>query len=313
MIPTLLLITSISISVPANASNWDLAESLAKARSAPVLLYVDVHRRWEKTERVFDSQEGFENVIGNRYQVKWTTDGAAYSSGPYSEDVAFVNHGGGFDTEVQPKVKFEPGYDLSKPFTMEADTYLYPEQFESLLPGWEVKWNWFFKHRGRFVFRNPKGMTADQLIQLTAKAVGGDARISGKTVEFVPNIKEFRRREKGAIVNKLGTLSVPWQISDWRFFEATLEAATNNQLQVVFDDENQRVRIPCPSGSRLRLLLDRRIEARSQMEPPSEGEQFKGWMRDLVDLSAPAYAVLWRGMIPTAQLTGRAKNHSLVF
>lgn len=82
ILSTLLLVTSISVSVPNQATNWQLAESLANVQTAPVLLYVDIYRRWEKSERVFDSREGFENVIGNRYQVKWTPEGAGLLIGP---------------------------------------------------------------------------------------------------------------------------------------------------------------------------------------------------------------------------------------
>lgn len=224
-----------------------------------------------------------------------------------------MNRGGRFETEIHPKVKIEPDYDLTKPFKTEEDSFLHPDQFGKLLPGWNVKWNWFFTHRGLFVFRNPKGMTPLDFIQLTAKAIGGEAKISGSTVEFVPNIKEFRRREKGAIANMLATASDPCWIADYRFFDATLDAASNQQLEAVLSEKKEQVLISCPLGSRLRQLLDARILERSRMAPPSEAERFQGWMRDQVDLSAPAYAVLWRGMIPSAQLTGKAKNYALIF
>lgn len=289
----------------AGGRDSDLAKEIAKVEpSQSVILLADPERIWKPYRHDFDTKNGLFEVVGKKYAVKIAADQPTVSVGAYPQTVAFYNS----DPVTQLQDLEEPNLKEVKscevPFATKGSETLSMKQVEQLLPGYSVKFHWFYRP-ARFAVSS-RGMSPEAFIAAIAKTLGAKAKVEAKSVDFAPDYKELRKRVRLSISAKLESETDAWNLADYTFLDATWEAATLKQIEAAFADQDKvGEQIAIRPGSRLESLLQRRIQVR--MDPktssPAEISKWQEWLANLIDVKQPASATLSPLMNPSATLS----------
>lgn len=297
----------------AGGSDSDLAMAIAKVEpNESVILLADPDRSWKPYRHNFETSDRLLDTVGKKFSLKLDSDQPAVSMGAYPRTVAFYN-----SYPIQRPLEAPQLKDIKScetAFATKGSETLSMNQLENLLPGYKVKWHWFYKN-ARFAIVS-RGMSPDAFILAIAKTLGAKAKLDAKSVEFVPDYKVLQRRVRLSIAAKLEGETDAWNRADYSFMDATWEAATPKQIEFALSDQDQiGAQIPLSQNSRLTALLRWRIQVRLDPKTSSQGEidKWRSWLSDLIDTNQPATATLSPLMNPLATLPCQKPNSFLQF
>lgn len=292
----------------AGGSDSDLAATIAKVMPGEsVVLLADPERTWKPYKHEFETQSTLLDTVGKKFALKLEPGQTAVSLGAYPRTVAFYNSYHLQGQTEEPRLKDVKSCET--PFATKGAETLSMKQLEKLLPGYSVKWHWFYGP-ARFAVSS-RGMSPDAFITAIAKTLGAEAKITDKSVDFEPDYKMLRRRVRLSIAVRLHEEVGAWDRADLAFMDATWEAATSKQIERGLSNQDQiGEQIPFSQSSRLGPLLQQRFQVRldPKTSSPVEIEKWQKWLAEIVDINQPATATLSPLMTPSATLRCQKPN-----